>query len=107
MDLKFFASTYDLTKEKVRSIISNGECIEISIEFDININYIGNGLRSEFDYKPTHKFIVKEKYEEFNIENPKIISVKYENSTLKILLENKEINISSNEIICEQNFEVN
>lgn len=106
MDLKFFYSNYDLSKEKVTKISSNGECLEIFVEFDIYINYIGNGLRSEFDYKPTHKFVIKEKYETFTYEFPKILSYSFEDGKVKISLEDRDITISSNEIECYQNLEV-
>lgn len=106
MTLKFFFDNYNLLEEKILRISANSEKVIIDLMMDIDIHYIGNGLRSSFEYKPSHRFIFKDDKGDFCVENPKIIGYSYENNILKIGLENMSIELKSSTILLEQNYKI-
>jgi len=92
---KDFFYYYDLLDLDILKIYVNKEtsCLDIILSMPIRMDYIANGLRSDFDYTKVHTFSFKNYECDSNLKliNPIIIS-KYEliNETI-VLVANKNI----------------
>lgn len=61
MDTKSFYTFYNLEELDIKDIyLDENNYLNIVLIMPIHMDYIGNGLRSEFDYTKVHKFIFKE-----------------------------------------------
>lgn len=104
MTLDFFYKNYNLLKENVLLIEGNGEQISIKISLNVDIFYIGNGLRTSFEFEPTHEFTIAQKCQIFSFANPKIVEYTKTDNVVKIVTNNGLIEIYSNNIECTSKF---
>ncbi len=105
MNIKDLINNYDLKEWKINKIEYRNNTLYLTVNMNIQMDYIANGCRPFFDYQVNHLFIFEDQsHKDLIIDTSQlIIDYKYSNNILKLKLTNLELSITDCNVICKNN----
>lgn len=99
MTVKEFYQYYDFSEVNVLSIHSDGKDLVLDIEAILDMDFVGNHVRTDFNDSYIHRFIFKGEYPKISLDGPISISdAKYQDESLIFVANGKEIRIPETKI---------
>lgn len=94
MTVKEFYQYYDFSEVNVLSIHSDGKGLVLDIEAILNMDFVGNHVRTDFSDSYIHRFIFNGQYPKISIDGPVFITdARYHDDSLFFVVNGKEIRI--------------
>lgn len=105
MHLKEFFLNYPLKELNIIKAVLKNNTLFLDVEMEVYLEYIANGLRSDFDLNPVHRFIFSSQHNDFTLQEPIIVNdYRFENDSIHLTINNIDLKISEDQVICISNY---